>query len=154
MNTWLIVLTSASVGALVSSLTTFYIGRKQIELSRRIASKEIIAPMRQAWINTLREKLAELTSRALHYFVAGFEERSDKEYLQLGMLEQQITLLINPKEQDHQELVAAIREMVGALDSGDWRTDKFPVAHTEITKLGQKILKTEWDRIKSDIDKP
>ena len=70
------------------------------------------------------------------------------------MLEQQITLLINPKEQDHQELVAAIREMVGALDSGDWRTDKFPMAHTEITNLGQKILKTEWDRIKSDIDKP
>jgi hypothetical protein len=30
--------------------------------------------MRQAWINALRDLLAELTSSALHYHVAGFEE--------------------------------------------------------------------------------
>jgi hypothetical protein len=58
----------AALAVFVGPLVTLRIGRKQIELSRRIASKQVVAPMRQAWINTFREKLAELTGNAFHYW--------------------------------------------------------------------------------------
>jgi uncharacterized protein YneF (UPF0154 family) len=69
--TLLIPILSLAVAALavfVGPFITLRISRRQFELSRRIADKQIVAPMRQAWINNLREKVAELSSSALHYW--------------------------------------------------------------------------------------
>jgi hypothetical protein len=59
--------------------------------------------MRQAWINTLRDFVAELTSSALHYHVAGFEERTDEEYRRLTLLEYKVAMMLNPMEEDHKK---------------------------------------------------
>jgi hypothetical protein len=106
-------------------MITLYIARKQndvanrnTELSRRIASKQIVAPMRQAWINDLRDKLSELSSSALHYWNTGYEDRNDEEYKRLGLLEAEILFRINPHEIDHQDLLSAIRKMLFALQRG------------------------------------
>jgi hypothetical protein len=144
----------AAMAVFFGPFITLYIGRKQIELSRRIASKQIVAPMRQAWINELRGKLAELSSSALHYFNAGFEDRKDEEYKRLTQVEAEITLLINPAEKDHQELVKAIRIMMLALARGLDDVDNFIEAHQTTKSLGQKIFKAEWNRVKDDIEKP
>jgi hypothetical protein len=45
--------------------------RGQIASSAEVANKQITAPMRQVWINSLRDLVAELTSDTLHYFTAG-----------------------------------------------------------------------------------
>lgn len=50
--------------------------------------------MRQAWINNLRDLLSEITSSALHYYVAGFEDRTDQEYQHLTHLEYKIKLML------------------------------------------------------------
>jgi hypothetical protein len=155
----------AVLAVFVGPVITLKIGRKQVELSRRIASKQIVAPMRQAWINTFRNKLAELTGSAIH----NFDNRSpatmglkDEERRRLTQLEQEIELLINPTEVDHRELIAAIRDMLTALE-GDPPYDRFPSDQesalfdsslAKATTLGQKIFKAEWDRIKNDIEKP
>lgn len=144
----------AVLAVLFGPLVILKIGRKQIELSRRIASKQIVAPMRQAWINNLREKLAELSSSAHHYWNAGFEERKDEEYKRLTQLEEEIKLLINPTEEDHKELVDTIRQMLSALERGTRDAEEFFAAREKTTTLGQKIFKTEWSRIKDDIEKP
>ena len=47
----------------------------QAETSLRIANKQIVAPMRQAWINSLRDLIAELAGKCAHYWAAGSEER-------------------------------------------------------------------------------
>jgi len=85
------------------------LGRKQIELSRRIASRQIVAPMRQAWINSFREKLAEFTGSASHYWnmrqvMVGTLQLTDEEQIKLSHLEYEIELFINPNESAHTEL--------------------------------------------------
>lgn len=147
----------AALAVFFGPFITLYIGRKQIELSRRIASKQIVAPMRQAWINDIRDKLAELSSTALHFLNAGFEQRKDEEYKRLHQLEEEITLRINPSEPDHLELLKTIRKMMLALQSGVHDVeilDNFIEAHQKTRSLGQRIFKTEWNRIKDDIEKP
>ena len=82
------------------------------------------------------------------------DEWNDDERKRLGMLEQEITLLINPNETDHREMVETIRTMMHSLDIGLDAAERFGSAREKITVLGQKIFKTEWDRIKADIAKP
>ena len=128
----------------------------QIELSRRIASKQIIAPMRQAWINSLRDKVAELSGSALQHWNTGFDEATGEEQRRLWHLQEEIKLLINPAERDHEELVDAIDRMLSALQRGvelEAARD-FATARQKTILLGQTIFKTEWDRIKGDIERP
>ena len=69
----------AALAVFVGPLISWLVAKHQVASSLEVANKQIIAPMRQAWINSLRDLLAELTSSALHYHVAGFEERTDDE---------------------------------------------------------------------------
>jgi len=87
-------------------LISWAISKRQISSSLEVANKQIVAPMRQAWINSLRDLLSEISSSALHYYVAGFEDRTDEEYRKLTLLEHKITLMMNPEENDHKELLA------------------------------------------------
>jgi hypothetical protein len=119
--------------------------------SRR--AKQIIAPMRQAWINNLRELLAELSGKGAHYWAAGFEEREDAEYMRIKELVSRLELYLNPKEDDHAQLVVSVRSMVGALSQGsNPQTDEaFWEAHEKVSALAKTILKREWNRVKSEI---
>ena len=110
------------------------------------STNQITAQMRQAWINKLRELLAELTSKSLHYYVAGFEDRSDEEYQRVKFLETHIQLMLNPNEDDHQRLEMLMRRMVNSLDRE--RNDEFRDLYPKVLDLSRKILKREWDRVK------
>jgi hypothetical protein len=44
--------------------------------------------------------------------------------------------------------------MLWALEKGGDETGRFNPAREKATMLGQKIFKTEWDRIKDDIERP
>ena len=80
----------------VGPLVSWAIAERQIETARRLANKQIVAPMRRARINVHRKKLAELSASTRHYFVAGFEDRIDAEYQRLTELEEEIVLMVNP----------------------------------------------------------
>jgi hypothetical protein len=107
--------------------------------------------MRQAWINKLRDLLAELASSALHYYVAGYEDRSDTEYQRVTLLESKVQLMLNPGEDDHQRLETLIRKMIAAIQYEKGQPDEFPDLHTEVVALSRKILKREWDRVKEPL---
>ena len=121
----------------------------QLRSSLEASNKQITAPMRQAWINKLRELLAELASSALHYYVAGYEDRTDEEYQRVTLLEINIQLMLNPNEDDHQQLEVLMRSMVTSI--GQQRSDEFPVLHTKVIALSRRILKREWDRVKEPL---
>ena len=146
----------AALAVFVGPFITLRLGRNQIELSRRIASKQIVAPMRQAWINELRSKVAELSSGALHYWNTGFDDRKDEEVRRVWQLQEEIKLLINPNEEDHKTLVDTIQQLLSAMQKGVKRdaANDFFAAHHNTTILSQKIFKDEWNRIKGDIEKP
>ncbi len=113
--------------------------------------------MRQAWINNLREKVAEIASCAPYYWNKGgpnLEFRRDEEQKRLTQLEHEIELLINPSEADHRELVDTIRKMMWALEVRIERPNQFAESRQKAIILGQRIFKAEWNRIKQEIEKP
>lgn len=127
------------------------LARDQIRSSLEASNKQIIAPMRQAWINNLRDVLSELTSSALHYYVSGFEDRTEKEYQRVTLLESKVWLMLNAKEDDHQRLEVLIRKMIAAIQYEKGKEDEFPDLHIEVVALSRTILKREWDRVKEPI---
>ena len=132
-------------------LIALLVAKRQVLSALDIANKQITAPMRQAWINSLRILLAKISSSALHYFIAGFEERTDTEYMRLTYLEHRIHLMLNPFEDDHRQLEKLVRTMVGSLERGKDKDKDFIHAHTALMELSRQVLKREWNVIKKPI---
>lgn len=147
----------AALAVFVGPLISLRIARRQVMSSLEVANKQIVAPMRQAWINSLRDLLAEVTSSAHHYFLAGFEGRKEEEHQRLYFLEGKIRLMLNPKEEDHRKLEVFIRNMIGAIEGGKKSLPKekagndFITFYREVIKLSREVLKREWDRVKEPI---
>lgn len=93
--------------------------------------------MRQAWINNLWDLLAELSSTALHYYLAGFEERSDGEYQRVSLLESKVWLMLNANEDDHHRLETLIRQMIAAIQHEKGKKDEFSDLHRNVVQLSK-----------------
>jgi hypothetical protein len=143
----------AALAVFVGPFISYFIARRQLEGLLATSYKQIIAPMRQAWIDKLRDLLAKLTSHSLHYYCAGFEERHDSDYQHLTLLEHRIQLMLNPKEDDHIELEKQIRKMVSSLSIGKDGDEDFRTSHTKVMELSRRILKQEWNVVKDKIKK-
>jgi Zn-dependent protease with chaperone function len=141
----------AALAVFIGPLISLKIARRQVLSSLEVANKQLIAPMRQAWINALRDLLSELSSSALHYYVAGYEERSDQDYQRLTLLEHKVLRMLNAKEEDHRKLEHLIRAMVRALGHGEEGRHIFESTHPAMMDLAREILKREWDRVRLPI---
>ncbi|MDK9556095.1 hypothetical protein QQF73_00560 [Marinobacter sp. M216] len=142
----------AGLAVFVGPFVSWRVAQRQSDTSLRVANKQVIAPMRQAWINSLRDLVSELLGKCAHYWASGYEDREDSEYQHITELVHRLELHINPREQDHAELVTNARAMEGALGQASREADKkFWNAHQEIRRLAQDILKREWDRTKTEI---
>jgi hypothetical protein len=127
------------------------LANNQIRSALGTANKQITAPMRQAWINSLRDLLAELTANALHYYVAGYEDRSDKEYHRLTFLKSKVELMLNPLEDDHQSFMGLISQMIASIERTKGQPDEFPELHVEVMSVAKAVLKREWNVVKEPI---
>ncbi|MEZ8257412.1 hypothetical protein [Vibrio lentus] len=142
----------AALAVFVGPLISWFVSKQQSKNSLRIANKQVIAPIRQNWINELRVLLSELTGKSAHYWAAGFEDRNDDEYRHITELESKLALYINVNENDHVELLKSVKQMVSALGSGSLEQDReFWGSHAKTVSLSQKILKREWERVKNEI---
>jgi hypothetical protein len=135
------------LAGIAGTLLTYIMTGRQLQSAQRIADKGLLGPMRQSWINDLRKRLAELLSASLHYYVAGFEDRTDAEYKRLTGVEQEVVLMMNPHEPNHRELLHVIRGMIAALNQG--LDGPFPNLHQEMTERAQSVLKAEWEKLKA-----
>ena len=138
----------AGLAVVITPVVSWKVANRQLLSSLKIASEQIIAPMRQAWINSLRELLAEFSGSALHYFLAGFEGRSDSEYRQMFILEAKVQLMLNPKEDDHIQLEKLIRKLMTAVKTGNEVEGYFIKTQEEIIELSRRVLKREWAVVK------
>lgn len=143
----------AILAVVVGPLISMRISKKQNANNLRIANKQIIAPIRQTWINELRVLLADITGKCSHYWASGFEDRSDAEYQYIVESINKLNLYINPKEESHLKLVVFITEMHNALLSGSstesdaafWKSHQLAIEQSQI------VLKKEWERVKNEI---
>jgi hypothetical protein len=114
----------------------------------RIAKRQIVDPMRQAWINELRKMLSKLLGTTSYFMARGVDIAQDSNDLrELAEIQQEIVLTLNPREDDHRLLMEKIRMMAQAVFMAPDR-DQFVQLHGEVTELAQTILKREWNRVK------
>lgn len=144
----------ASIIAATTALIAVIIGPY---LTLKAQKNQVLAPMRQAWINNLRDIIAEFISTIaisrLHVVPDGNESNEIKaEKLAADMarvelackLKEKTALLINPKEIDHQELIRLLESAYLKYHNGE---DINALANA-IRDQAQKILKTEWNVVK------
>ena len=141
----------AALLAVIIAWKSLTIANRQMRAAVKIADKQITAPMRQAWINKLREMLAELTSACTHYRVAGIEGRPGEEGAALILLVDHIRLMLNPKEDDHQRLEEQLHEMVGNVAEQKANKDEFLKIREKVFYLSKRVLKREWNRVQEPI---
>lgn len=120
-----------------------------------IAKRQIVAPIRQKWIDELRDLITEFLSTAqtlvLVHETNGIlnQDDFDKEtYKAMLSIERKLTLMLNPNELLHNDLMKYVRELLDKVDHGAGNTLEFGPVVQRITETTQKILKEEWVRVK------
>ncbi len=78
---WLPVLSLivAALAVFVGPFVTAWVARVQMRASLRAANKQIVGPMRQQWIEALRDLIAELSSEAHRVFVTERSSSPDED---------------------------------------------------------------------------
>lgn len=156
---WLPVLSLvvAALAVFFGPAISWLVARHSIRSSLKAANKQILAPMRQQWIEALRGLIAELTSEAHHLYIAAADQDSDegsaeneKAHRRMLFLEQKVRLMLNPNEADHQDLMGKIRALVHAAEAYESRPE-FGDLHDAVTDLSRRVFKREWDRIKQEL---
>jgi hypothetical protein len=141
----------ALLAVFVSPVLSWITSKRQMEVTIRTIKLQVISPMRQVWINHLRELIAEVASSCLHYWQTGtFEDLNNEEYKRITDIEHKIRLMINPNEGNHINLLESIRKMVATTGAANQKEDKvFFAAYNAVIELGQAVLKEEWKVVKS-----
>jgi len=109
----------------------------------------MLSPLLQKWINDLRGLLSEISGSCLHYWQAGYEDRTDEEYKRITDLTHQVIFHLNSSEDEHNKLIKVIHNLEGSLSKGKEADDDFFLAYEELLNQGRKILKTEWEVVKN-----
>jgi hypothetical protein len=129
------------IGALFSYLTM------RVQLRRTIVSKS-----RQAWINTLRDAIAELQTKSM-IIIEEYRSAEHKDLIDarrgIFLSINRIQLLLNPTEKDHVELIALLKLLYHATVYENITNEKeYDAIQSNITEKSQAILKREWNRVK------
>lgn len=131
----------AALAVIVQPFTALIVAKN----SRQIAVRQIISPMRQAWIDRLRDRMAELLSE-----ISEFCEKRDggMSVKRLLLLKWQIELMLNMTETEHQNLVSLLDDVIH-LSHGQDGPGQFSAALDRTVAACRSILKIEWERVKS-----
>ncbi|WP_297769973.1 hypothetical protein [uncultured Alcanivorax sp.] len=135
------------LSAFFAAASSWYTARKALKkehLKMKFDGVMKIANYRQAWINTLRDEMAEFQSYGV---LPDSDPTRERDFYRLGT---KIELLMNPGDPDYEELQNYMYNFLLVSDGGV--IDKYS-KNAEFVELCQKILKREWDRLKLDIEK-
>lgn len=150
MDTGLISAITALVATIFGPLVSVYVAKKQINSS-------VLSGNRQDWINRLRNALAELVTIIRHVppAYAANSITNQEAIAKHGELTQKIELiklLLNPNEDDHQELVRLISsasdQVRDAINQRAGKARDMGQTAERIVAQSQIILKREWNRVK------
>lgn len=114
----------------------------------------VLSTNRQAWIDSLRELIAEYFAIANYVHASDWAERALAEHHErmgrLSYLNAKIRLMLNPEEEDHKGLLVALGELALLCSNAPKvrNKDLWHRHHNDAMTLSQKILKREWERVK------
>ena len=84
----------AALAVFVGPMISWSIAKRQIRSSLAVSNKEIIAPCARLGSTSCGSYWRRWQAKSLHYYVAGFEDRTDDEYQRVVLLEQNIKLML------------------------------------------------------------
>ncbi len=121
--------------------------------ARRQSRVTVLSANRQAWINVLRDLLAECMAISGFIHIADWSNRKQSEFDEkmerFALVVSKIRLMLNPTEQDHKRLSEMLGELMNSMRS---IKEKDAVKGAQLMKdfvpISQTILKSEWERVK------
>jgi hypothetical protein len=159
LNPQWITLISAST-AMIASIAGPFVNTR---IARFEFRTNVLSVNRQKWIDTMRDLVASLNSQLLiaaalrqtmnepsGILIARDPELSRRVENLLRTVSK-IELMLNPLEQDHQQLNVLMKEAIDQLRSPlleDGVEDRVEALSRDITQVLQGILKQEWARVK------
>ncbi len=123
-------------------------------ITLKVAKRQIVSPIRQKWIDELREVVSEYLSECQQLIILGkdgmlnSEQTDESLFTRLLYLEQKLRLMLNPKEDNHNRLLEIIRTLTEDIHHGHSNLLEFGATVREATEATQAILKQEWIRVK------
>jgi hypothetical protein len=155
----LITALTALVASVLGPLVTLCVARQQFRAN-------VLSTNRQKWIDTFRDRLADMLSvmNAAQVIKSASDdawrrgagpardnpdlaEKLEKTFMAIA----QIQLLTKPLEPEHQALNEAIGAAVGYLQDDALSESALSDRLMEITRLGRCIIRSEWARVKRGV---
>ena len=147
---------TALVASIIGPVVTLTVARRQYNAT-------VISASRQKWIETLRDMLAELIAliRAALVVKSKWKDKWDRgrgplnadpamleKFEHIVLSQSKIELLTNPTDADHHLLYEAIETAISRLRAEESLEAETRSDVQTITRLGQAILRREWQRVK------
>jgi hypothetical protein len=114
----------------------------------------VLSVNRQAWINELRDLIAEAMASVAFLNVTrpqeGSSDARDAKLERLLLLHHKIGLMVNPKEDDHKALMVGLQKLMKATTApkSDSTAEALKTGQEELHRITQAVLKREWERVK------
>jgi hypothetical protein len=143
-----------SLLALLVSLAALIIGPM---VTIKIARRQIVSPIRQKWIDDIRELISEYLSECQKLVILSKDgilnddNIDEVKFARLLFIEQKLRLMLNPNENHHIHLIAVIREITEEIHHGVANILTFGEKLGCATQISQTILKEEWNRVKNGL---
>lgn len=149
---WVSALT-ALAAVFLGPVLAWFVTRRQISASTRSQS-------RQAWIDRLRDDLAEyateVTTIAMRFLFDPLKDPAEFQALsqRAQLLRTRIQLLLNPAEASHRELLDAIEAMLKTAThipndkTPEPDSDSIAACRTRLVAAAQTVIKHAWEDVK------
>lgn len=143
----------APVATLIASALAAFVALITIVVTK----EQKVSEFRQAWINSLRDDVAEAISAASTMsIVMQLKNRPDlvfAEWARFGAALARVELRLNLKEASHQALAEHIHEaelLVQRIEScrSDYNQDEWLALQAKVVLTSQELLKIEWNRVR------
>ena len=147
-NPSLLVLCVPLVSGMVGWGTAWYTNRRahrSVKERMRFDRLMKVSEFRQAWINSLRDSMAEFQSIGI---TPGQSPAKNEKFYKSGT---KIELLMNPADPDYDGLVEC---MYNFLEASEGNISQKYQNDPKYVELCQKILKREWERLKGELNDP
>jgi hypothetical protein len=152
---------TALAAVLIAPLVTYFTTQRQIRANLKTTREQIranlISANRQAWIDRLRDELAELFELLTWQYLQrpgtysgeeGYRYEAEKRS-RIRLLTNKIRLRLNPLEIDSQALLDLLNKLWDSAAQGSRGEDsEFESLMEKAVAKRQSILKTEWSRVK------
>ena len=134
--------------AILQTYISNYSSEKREESNRRTQTELKLAEFRQEWIDGLRDDLSEFAS-----LLNNDSFPSNENFERMVVLHARIMLRMNNGDVKYPTLLKAMSSYLKAARSekGKMRDIDITTAHTTLITTSQDLLKTEWNRLKRDL---